>query len=231
VISDNRYVANADKFKNFSYLALSSRFANREEFESFYSSLGDPAIKGEFLRAASFYLFLVKNGDWHTAVDGSNEIVGYMTNSLKLVALFSIVESLSDKQYKDFYSWLCKEVDVFPVKDKAALSELYGNYKNEYGSTLRCKTFFENLPQSRQDTLLRAITIDGKPFTSIEQVAGFLYDLRSKFVHEARFAHVGDGAVLSMKGNRLVQLDLSIDVLLESFEEGLLVYFRCKKHI
>ena len=71
-----------------------------------------------------------------------------------------------------------------------------------------------------------AIKVDGKPLSSIKKVAEFLYDLRSKFVHEARLvlSLVGYTA-LSLKGEKVVQIDLSVETLLEAFEEGVLAYF------
>jgi hypothetical protein len=233
MVSDGRYVADDEKFKEDAYLALASRFTSRNDFENFYSTLNDLATKDEFLRTASFYLFMVKCGDWHVAVERSNAVIGYFTNSFKLVALFSVIESLSDKHYKDFYKWLSDEPQdsIFPINDKAALSELNERYKDKYGSIRRCKVFFENLPQCRQEVLCHSIKIDGQPLKSVKKVAEFLYDNRIKFVHEARlFSQIGDDntAVLSMKGNKVVQWELSIDVLFQAFEEGLLAYFGCK---
>jgi len=230
MVSNGSYVADEDKFKDDAYLALASRFTTREDFEIFYSSLNNSATKDEFLRVASFYLFMVKNGDWHVSVERSNPTVYYFTNSFKLVALFSVIESLSDKHYKDLFNWLNEEPpeSIFPITDKAYLSALNKKYKSEYGSIHRCKAFFENLPQCRQKALCESIKIDGQPLKSIRKVAEFLYEKRSKFVHEARlFSQISDtaGTVLSMRGNKVIQTELSIDELFQAFEEGLLAYF------
>jgi hypothetical protein len=229
MVADGRYVADETKFKQDAYSALSSRFTNRDEFENFYSSLTNMATKDNFLRAASFYLFMVKCGDWHVAVDRSNPVIGYFTNSYKLVALFSIIESLSNKQYKDFYGWLNEFQDsIFPISNQAELSALNDSYKVVYGSIRRCKDFFEGLPQCSQEALCNAIRIDGQPLTSVKKVAEFLYEKRSKFVHDAQLlSQIRDdnATVLSMKGNKVVQTELSIESLLQAFEEGLLVYF------
>ncbi len=233
MVSDGRYVDDEDRFKEDAYLALTSRFTTREAFENFYSSLNNSATKDEFLRAASFYLFMVKNGDWHVSVERSNPIVDYFTNSFKLAALFSVIESLSDRHYKDLFNWLNDEPQesIFPINDHVSLSALNEKYKSEYGSIRRCKAFFENLPQCTQKVLCDSIKIDGHPLKSIKKVAEFLYEIRSKFVHEARlFSQISDvaGTVLSMSGNRVVQTELSIDVLFQAFEEGLLAYFGYK---
>jgi len=205
-----------------------SRFPAQTGFDDFYASLDGPVIKDEFLRVTSFYLFLVKRGDWHVSVEGSAPVVDYLSTSFKLVALFGLIESLSNEQHQDFYGWLCSKdtKTTFPIPDPAALSKLNEEYKSTYGSIRRCIAFFNRLPSERQQALCSAIRVDGKPLASIKKVAEFLYDLRSKFVHEARFvlSLVGYTA-LSMKGEKVVQIDLSVETLLETFEEGVLAYF------
>ena len=174
----------------------------------------------------------MKQGDWQVTVDGCNPVIDYFTNSFKLVALFSLIESLSDKQHQDFYSWLCNESpdSVFPISDKSALSNLNDRYKASYGSIRRCIAFFEALPSSRQTALCDAIKISGQPLPSIKKVAEFLYELRSKFAHEARFVlDFGDNTVLRIKENKVVQTQLSIETMLEAFEEGVLAYFGPEK--
>jgi hypothetical protein len=51
--------------------ALGSQFPDTAAFDAFYGLLTDEE-KDEFLRVGSSYLFLVKQGDWHVAVEGSN---------------------------------------------------------------------------------------------------------------------------------------------------------------
>ncbi len=224
-----RYVGDEGTYKEDAYLALASRFNSRESFEHFYASLNDSVTKNDFLRAATFYLFFVKRGDWHVSVERSNPIIGYFTDSFKLVAIFSLIESLSDLPYKDFYQWLCSEpnVSVFPICDQNVLAELDKKYKTEHGSIRRCKTFFENLPFSSREKLCCAITIEGKPLNSVKRVAEFLYEERSSFVHGAETVlMVGNVSNYSRKGNKVVESNLKMDVLLECVEEGLLAYFK-----
>ncbi|MBI1815883.1 MAG: hypothetical protein HYR72_12965 [Deltaproteobacteria bacterium] len=229
MVSNGRYVRDEEKFKRYAYAALASRFQNnRASFEHFYSSLPSAATKDEFLRVTSFYLFLVKQGDWRVAVEGSDPVIDYLTNTFKLVAFFSLVESLSDEGHQDFYEWLCGEDPerTFPVGDPAALRTLYERYKASYGSVRRCIAFFDRLPQPRKEALCNAIHLDGIPVSSIKKVAEFLYDLRSKFVHEGRLAlQVSDTSVFSQRKEKVVRTELTITGLLEAFEEGVLAYF------
>jgi hypothetical protein len=54
--------------------AFASQFPNVGEFKRFYDALTDEE-KDEFLRIGSSYLFLVKEGDWHVYVPGSNPVI------------------------------------------------------------------------------------------------------------------------------------------------------------
>jgi hypothetical protein len=228
-VSDGRYIADEAKFKQYAYTALTGSFPDHAAFENFYVSLDDSLIKDEFLRVTSFYLFLVKRGEWHVTVEGSAPVIDYLSTSFKVVALFALIESLSDEQHQDFYDWLCSQnpESTFPIPDRAALSKLNEGYKASYGSIRPCVAFFSRLPPDRQQALCSAIRVGGNPLVSIKKVAEFLYDLRNKFVHEARpvWSLVGFMA-LEKKKKKVVKTDLSVGVLLDTFEEGVLAYFR-----
>ncbi len=207
--------------------AFASQFANGGEFEQFYGALTDEE-KDEFLRIGSSYLFLVKQGDWHVDVEGSNPVIDYFTNSFKLVSLFSLIESLSSEKHQDFYDWLVHvQEQIYPITDKAALKQLHEKYKATFGSIRRCVAFFHRLPQGRQVELRSSLKIDGAPVKSVKEVAQFLYNLRSKFVHEGEFvldiAHV---PVISRHKNASTVTELSMPTLLAAFEEGVVAHFR-----
>jgi hypothetical protein len=228
MVSDGGYIADEPAFKAYAYTALKSRFPDRASFERFYDSLADSSVKDEFLRVTSFYLFLVKQGEWHVTVEGSAPVVDYLSNSFKVVALFALIESLSDQQHQDFYKWMCERdaPTTFPIPDATVLAKLNEEYKASFGSIRRCVAFFSRLSPERQQALCKAVSVNGKPLASIKKVADFLYDLRSKFVHKARLTlQLGDLLTLSMKGRRVVESQLSIDILLDTFEEGVLAYF------
>ncbi len=205
VMPKRRYVDYEENYKKDAYDALKSHFDSWEKFEHFYNSLSTTSIKDEFLRVTCFYRLLVKKGDWH--VEGSEQVIGYLTNSFKVIALTAIIESLSGIRSQACYA------------------------------TQRCAFFFRNLPQDRQDTLCRAIEINREPLESIDDVARFLYGLRSEFVHDARLVlELHDSRPVTSKKDRkkngeedetvVAYTDLSIGDLMEIFEEGLLEYFR-----
>jgi hypothetical protein len=109
------------------FAALATHFADRAAFDDFYAVLRRPELRDEFLRVTSFYRYLVKEGDWQIRVPGYDPVIDYLTNSYKLVALFSLIESLTTFKHEDFYEWLCYQepAAVFPIQDGVALQKLY----------------------------------------------------------------------------------------------------------
>lgn len=59
MVFNGRYVRNEKAFKQYAYIALITRFADRRCFEDFYFSLPSAEIKDEFLRVTSFYLLII----------------------------------------------------------------------------------------------------------------------------------------------------------------------------
>lgn len=224
-----KYFANEVAYKEDAFAALGSRFTDRNAFEAFYQFLATDERKDEFLRVACSYLFMVKQGDWHIEVSGYDPVIDYFTNSFKVVALFSLIESLTDLTHQDFYKWLSEQPpsEIFPIGDAAALTRLYKQYKVSFGSIRRCVAFFERLPPNQKQVLCDSIQPNRKPIASIKKLAEFLYQLRSKFVHEAIFVlQVTDTPMLSFDKNKVTHSKLTIPILLEAFEEGLLAYFQ-----
>jgi len=218
-----------DVYKNYAYRALSSQFENLQKFESFYSSLNDCNTKDEFLRVGSSYLFFVKNGDWHVDDPQSNPVIDYFTNSYKLVALFAIIESLFEKKNIDFFCWLSEkdQKSVFPIRDRSQLRKLYDEYKREYGSIRRCKSFFANLSAPTQDKLRKSITIDGTPVSSIDTVVTMIYEVRSKFAHEIDATlEIGNFMCFSGGKDKRIVWKLPMQLLQSCFEEGVMTHFR-----
>ena len=213
--------------RQYAMAGLSSQLSDAATFDAFYSTLTDEK-KDEFLRVSSFYLFLVKQGDWHVDVNDSNPVIDYLTNSFKLVSLFSLIESLGAEEHQDFYKWIGEVADeVYPIADKAALARLHERYKATFGSIRRCIKFFELLPPQRQAQLCDSIKFDGAPAKSIKHVAQFLYNLRSKFVHEGEFVlDIASVPVISRHKKSNTLTALTMPELLAAFEEGVVAHFR-----
>lgn len=226
-MGDGRYLANEDAYFQHVSATLAQRFKSKEELRAFYDAI--PAErKDDFLRVASFYRYLVKEGDWHTR--GTDPPVqDYLTNSFKAIALFGLIESISGDAFIDFYAWLRVRADALPIQDGAMLHRLHEEYLDSYGSIRRCVEFFRRLPEVRRTALCNAITQDSKPLPSIEAVARLLFELRSRFVHEGELvlALANAPAQFRRKANgKSVVCDVSIADLQQVFEEGLLLTFR-----
>jgi hypothetical protein len=230
-VKDLRFLDAKETFLERAYLALKNQFSSRDAFVTYFNAIKDDEQKNLFLRTATFYLFLVKCGDWVVDVPDSDKVIDYFTNTYKYVAIFSLIESLSEEQFIDFYQFLTRrksEVE-FPIPDWPTLDKHYDRYKQKFGSIRRCISFFRALSPERQGELLSRFEVKGSEPT-IENLAKYLYEMRSKFVHEAALVlHMSDGISIGMQGGKIVICNLSIKDAMLFFEEGLIEHFRCSK--
>jgi hypothetical protein len=227
-MKDLRFLDAKDTFLERAYLALKNQFPSRDAFDAYFNGIKDDEQKNLFLKTASFYLLLVKCGDWVINVPNSDKVIDYLTNTYKYVAIFSLIESLSQEQFIDFYQFLTrlKSRVEFPIADRATLDEHYEKYKQEFGSIRRCISFFKALNPQRQRELLSRFEVKGSEPT-IENLAKYLYEMRSKFVHEAALVlHMADGMSIGMQGGKIIVCSLSINDAMQFFEEGLIEHFR-----
>lgn len=228
MINDLRFLDQKDTFLKRAHHALKDHFCSYEDFLAYFDGINGDSLKNQFLRTASFYLFLVKGGDWKVDLPDCDERVDYLTNSYKYVAIFSLIESLSDEHYIDFYQFLVRRKSriTFPIKDKSALDKHFKDYAQEYSSIQRCVSFFKSLSKERQTDLLSRFEIKGREPT-IENVAKCLYEMRSKFVHEGELVlHIGEGVSIGIVRGKVIICKLSIEDAMRFFEEGLIAYFR-----
>jgi hypothetical protein len=185
-------------------------------------------MKNLLLRTAAFYLFLVKRGDWIVDVLSSDKVIDYLTNTYKYIAIFSLIESLSQEKFIDLYTFLIRKrsgVD-FPLINKNKLNEYYSRYKDEFGSIRRCISFFKALSAEKQRELIARIEVEGADPT-IENLAKSLYEMRSRFVHEAQLVlHMSEEMSLGYQDKKLIVCNLSIKDAMRFFEEGLLAHFQ-----
>jgi len=227
VSTDYRYVKNEDAYLPVAESALSDRFKVATDFHSFYAAIGTLERKNLFLRTTSFYYYLIKKGDWVVSAPDCNPVIDYFTNSYKIVGLFALIESLSDDSYEDFHAWLTSDAraPIFPIESAKQLNDLHADYKTTFGSIRRCVRFFECLPLTRQKELCGAVRMDNKPMRSIKKLAEYLYDIRSKFVHQADLALQMSGSTYHFGHKNLIHTQLTMPLLFSAFEEGLVAYF------
>jgi hypothetical protein len=225
---DLRYLRDKNKFLEFSYIALKEQFRSKNEFISFFNSIEGAEQQNLFLKTASFYLFLVKQGDWIVDINRSIPKVGYLTDTYKYIGLFSLIESLQTEKFIDFYSYLIRRKSKvqFPINDKNKLENWYKKYKEEFGSITQAVSFFKGLSKKRQGYLTETLEVgDAKP--SIENLSKYLYELRSKFVHEAELIlNMSESTTIGSNGKKIVVCKISIKDLMTFFEEGLVNYFK-----
>ena len=226
-LKDHRYLDTKDKFMEYSFQALQDQFSTKDELITFFETIENDDQKNLFLKTASFYLFLVKNGDWLVDIPGSDERVDYLTDTYKYIAIFSLIESLQEKKFMDFYSFLVRrKTNVeFPINDKKELDQWYRKYKQEFGSIRRSVQFFKSLTAQNKADLIKNLEVkNAKP--TIENLSKYLYHIRSKFVHEAELiVNMSGRTTLSRYGKKIVICKLSIRKLMKFFEEGLITYF------
>ena len=150
-----KYLNRKEAIFKYCFEGLRDQFASQQELDEWFQRIESDEKKDLFLRVASYYAALVKCGDWHVTLPGSDPVIGYLTNSYKYMAIFSLIESLSDLNYVDFYQYLERKDTgaQFPL-DKKDLDGLYRRYKKEYGAIRRCIAFFEGLSPRRKNTLV-----------------------------------------------------------------------------
>jgi len=226
---DLRYLEpkNRDKFIKYAFLALESHFSSYDDLILFFNKIKTKERKSLFLRTAMFYLFLVKQGDWTVEIPDSNKIIEDLTNTYKYIGIFSLIESLSKEKHMDFHQFIVshKSKVKFPI-DRVMLDKIYENYKNEFGSVKRCISFFKALRTDRQKDLVSRFNVS-ESTASIENLAKYLYELRSNFIHEAELVHhMSDVTSFSVVKGHSVICSLSITDAMLFFEEGLIEYFR-----
>lgn len=230
MIKVGHYLREEASYKDDAWAVLKTHFARRSAFEEFYADI-PVSQRNDFLRVCALYRYLAKHGDWKVKVRGVAPTIAYLTNSYKLVTLFSLIESLSNLDHRDFYHWLCdkKRMQPFPISDKEALESLYIKYKKDYGATRRCEKFFAGLPLNEQNALCEGLSINEKPTADIKKFTAYLYQMRSGFVHNGDLSSEIDGPDFVLGKKNVVQSTLTIDAIFHAFESGLLVHFKGSK--
>ena len=228
---DLRYIQNKEKFLEYAYIALEDNFDSRKDFDSFFYSIESDEEKNLFLKSASFYLFIVKRGEWKLNIPNVQESIDYLTATFKYIALFSLIESLySKEEHIDFFKYMMvyKKDLSFPFHQKptAILTETYENYNSEFGTQRKALRFFESLDLEDKDLIKDRFNVRGSepPFKNLIKI---LYKIRSNFVHNADLV-VGFGRAASfgtVDEDKILN-KLSIEDLQKIFEHGLLKRFQ-----
>lgn len=226
--TDMRYLKNENQYWLDAAYILGRHFSSPDKFHEFYAALPSPEAKNELLRICSFYRYTVKDGHWSTQYDGEATDVDYITSSYKLLFIFALIESLGGPKHVDFYEWLHKRKDVFPIDSPKNLADLHREYKAVYGSIRRITAFFKRLDSVHAKRLCDLIKTNGKSLASIDKFSMYLYEMRSKFAHEGEFALAINGGfarrTLSIK--KKIISSMRLEDIYEAFELGVIAHFR-----
>lgn len=151
--------------------------------------------------------------------------------SLKLIIISSIIESLmSEEKFMDFDIWYRKNSTDTISKDN--IQNVWKEYKEEFGATKKFKNFFiEKINDEERRILLKGFSRFDNKKIKIEDVANWLYEMRSSFVHNAIFIPLPEKQVIPCEmcfiGKNKVSLTIKIevDMILDIFEKGFLRHF------
>ena len=227
-----RYLKNAEHFLNEIGEVWNRHFKSDKELRQFFETIATDEDKDLFLRVGAFYRYLVIEGSFRFDKEDWNDGLSYIDDTYKYIAIFSLIEALeTPPDYKDFYEWIQSKKDTaIPLNKKpmAILNQMYQDYKAHHGSNRAAVRFFDRLDSEDKAFIANKLKINGES-SPLKRLSQLLYDLRSKFAHEARFI-LGFGSVVSVgtyNGNILTN-NLSIDDLRRFFEYGFLKRFGWK---
>ncbi len=215
------YLQHKDWFSNLAFQAFQKYFASRCDFDAFVDSIVANEQKSRFLKVASHYKFLVKDGRF--SVPEYEEAKDF-DRTYRFVALVALIESVeSSVSFKEFYPWL-RKLAVFPIQDQQALDAFHEQYKSEFGVMHKMVSFFLQLDGSSKQEIESWIKVQGLPL-AIDKLAKTLYDIRSQFVHEARLIVDLSGVRTFSARHKGREITITLEQLERVFERGVLLRF------
>jgi len=230
--SQYRYLKEAEHFLGEIGVVWIRHLQSGEQLRELFEAITTDQEKDLFLRIGAFYRYLIVEGSFRFDKEEWNKGMSYVDDTYKYVAIFSLIEALeTPADYKDFYHWIQSKRDAaFPLSKKpmSVLDRMYQDYKAYHGSIQAAVRFFGRLDRDDQDLIEKKLKTHGTS-PSLKSLSQLLYDMRSKFVHEARFI-LGFGPVTAVgtHNGKLVTNKLSMDDLRTLFEHGFLKRFGWK---
>jgi hypothetical protein len=183
VVKDLRYVQERDWFSGFAFQVFREYFPDRSAFDTFVDSIAADEEKSGFLKVASFYKFLVKDGRFSVP---EYEETKYFDETFRFLAICALIEWAEPRQrIEGFYGWLRKSLAAFPIQGPEDLKALHEQYKSQSRLVTKMVSFFRRLDAASKRELESSIKVHGQPMP-IDEVVTTLYGLRSKFMHDAR---------------------------------------------
>jgi hypothetical protein len=221
-VKDLRYVQERDWFSDLAFNAFQKYFPDRSAFDTFVDSIAADEEKSRFLKVASFYKFLVKNGRFSVP---EYEEAKYFDETYRFLAICALIEwAEPSARAKGFYSWVKKSPSAFPIQGPQELEALHQQYQSQSRLVTKMVSFFRRLDDASKRELQSSIKVHSQPMP-IDEVATTLYGLRSKFMHDAR-------PIVDLSGTRTWsprhpgrEITLPLERLQRIFERGVLLRF------
>jgi hypothetical protein len=222
-VKDLRYLRERDWFSNFAFQVFCEYFPDRSAFDTFVDAIAADEGKSRFLKVASFYKFLVKDGRFSVA--GAEE-AKYFDETYRFLAICALIEWVEPRvRVKGFYSWVSKSPAAFPIQSPQELKALHQQYKHQSRLVTKMVSFFRRLDGPTKRELESSIKIHGQPMP-IDEVARTLYGLRSAFMHDARLIVELSGVKTLSARHSGRAITLPLERLERIFERGVLLRFR-----
>ncbi len=232
--SEYLYLKNAEHFLTEIAAVWTRHLQSDEALRELFEAIATEEEKDLFLRIGAFYRYLIVEGSFRFAKKEWNDGMSYVDDTYKYVAIFSLIEALeTPPDYKDFYQWIQSKKDTaLPLNKKpmSVLDHMYQNYKACHGSIQAAVRFFERLDPDDQALIEKKLKVHGTS-PSPKKLSQLLYDMRSKFVHEARFI-LGFCPVTTVgtHNGSVLTNELTMDDLRTLFEHGFLKRFGWKEN-
>ena len=209
-------------FSDFAFQVFHKYFPDRSAFDSFVGSITADEEKSRFLKVASFYKFLVKEGRF--SVPGAEE-AKYFDETYRFLAICALIEWAEPSvRVEGFYSWVKKSPAAFPIQGPQELKTLHQQYRNQSRLVTKMVSFFRRLDSASKRELESSIKVHGKPM-STDEVARTLYGLRSKFMHDARLIVELSGVKTISAQSMERAITLPLERFERIFERGVLLRF------
>lgn len=224
-----------EKRKEASFNTFAKYFGNeKEKYFASLKKLSEEALE-RFLKLERFYNL------YFLLLQPTNPQAN-TTRDLKLIIFFSLIEALmSQEPWKSFEDWLNEKVPI-EIKTKKDVERLRGEYYKMYGSGKKAREFFNRYVEvSDKKALLNMFTIfkfdkpqSPKINVSLDELIKIIYDLRSRFIHDARILHLFPtpldeelvySSISSVLGNKHIVSELKVELLQGILEKGMLRYF------
>jgi hypothetical protein len=221
-VKDLRYLKERDWFSNFAFQVFREYFPGRSAFDTFVDSIAADEEKSRFLKVASFYKFLVKDGRF--SVPGAEQ-AKYFDETYRFLAICALIEWVEPRvRVKGFYSWVRKSAAAFPIQGPQELKALHQQYKSQSPLVTKMVSFFRRLDGASKRELESSIKVHGQPM-AIDDVARTLYGLRSEFMHDARLIVELSGVKTLSARHMDREITLPLERLERVFERGVLLRF------